>query len=135
MLSSLRKQWSDNSGSSITETAGYRVDHRQPCEMGGWWYFEACAKKLFGPALATLPLDHLEWDNHLNLLFEMIRLQLYPSGSDWYDRRKAESGTYEPDLQDLYAFFEIFYKHPQGLLKSRTIFETAEQEIGIASDF
>ncbi len=72
-------------------TADYRLDHHQVSEGGGWWYFKACAKKLFEPALETLPLDHKEWDDHLNLIFEMIRLSLYPSSSDWHERREAEN--------------------------------------------
>ena len=75
-------------------------------------------------------------DNHLNLLFEMIHLQLYSSGSDWYECREAEDELYQADVdvQSSHAF-EIFYGHLQGLLKSRTIIETGEQEIGVAPDF
>lgn len=135
MLSNLKKQWWDDSGSCITKTTDHGVDHHQISGAGGWWYFEAYAKKLFEPALETLPLDHEEWDDHLNLLFEMIRLLLYPSTSDWYERREAEDDGYEQDVENSTAFFEIFYTHLQGLLKSRTIFETMEQEIGIAPDF
>jgi len=135
MLSKLKKEWWDSSDSCIVETAENRVDHYKVSEAGGYWYFDACARKLFEPALMSLPPDHIEWDNDLNLMFDMIRLQLFPESSDWYERRKAEDHAYEPDLENMNATFETFYAHLQGLLKSRTIFETEEQEIGIAPDF
>lgn len=135
MLNKLKKEWWDSSGSCTIETAENRFDHYKVSEAGGYWYFDVYARKLFEPALSTLPPDHLEWDNDLNLMFEMIRLMLYPESTDWYERRKAEDDAYEPDLETSNAFFETFYSHLQGLLKSRTIFETVEQEIGIAPDF
>jgi hypothetical protein len=135
MLSNLKKKWWNDSGLCATKIANSKYNYHQVSEIEGWWYFEECAKKLFDPALETLPLDHDEWDNHLNLLFEMIRLLLYPSSSDWYERREAEDDVNEADAQSLQAFVETYYAHLQGLLKSRTIFETVEQEIGVAPDF
>jgi hypothetical protein len=135
MLEKLKKEWWDCSDSCVIETAENRMDQFKVSEASNYWYFDAFARKLFEPALATLPLDHLEWDNDLNLMFEMIRLRLYPESSDWYERRATEDNAYEPDAEKTNTSFESFYVNLQGLLKSRTIFETMEQEIGVAPDF
>jgi hypothetical protein len=132
VLDDLRKQrWI--SGTCSTETADSVSTICNETDAPAWWYFEASAERIFLPAIDNLDPCDEQWDNHLDLFFEMLRLEWYPSGSDWYERLSSQPPvqSQKQRLED----FEVFYSHLQGLMKSRTIFETEELQIGIALDF
>lgn len=102
-------------------------------EAPSWWYFEAGAAKLFLPAIENLDPSDGQWDDPFNLFFEMVGLEWYPYGSDWHEKLSSEppAQSRKQRLED----FEIFYTSLQGLMKSRTVFETEDLQIGIALDF
>jgi len=133
ILEDLRKQrWHDDICS--TETAESTHTAAKRSDAPAWWYFEASAERLFLPAIKNLDPSDEQWETHLELFFDMVKLEWYPSGSDWCENISSSELPILPSKQRL-EDFGAFYAHLQGLMKSRTVFETEDLKIGVALDF